>query len=170
MSFGIPETQNSQRRFGIDKDADKGTDRVCVPALQPHIYHSLHPDGTVTLFILNITQVTEKESTEYFRSRPRGSQVGAWALHQSRPVESRGSLETNVKDVQVLFVVNNLGGSAIIQLSHSVACKKIKRGVLLEAIAVSHENKHDSSFHFACFLRLGHQGDGSTRQISEKIM
>lgn len=46
-------------------------------------------------------QVTEKESTEYFQSRPRGSQVGAWALHQSRPVESRGSLETNVKDVQV---------------------------------------------------------------------
>lgn len=46
-------------------------------------------------------QVTEKESTEYFKSRPRGSQVGAWALHQSRPVESRGSLEANVKDVQV---------------------------------------------------------------------
>lgn len=45
--------------------------------------------------------MTEKESTEYFQSRPRGSQVGAWALHQSRPVESRGSLETNVKDVQV---------------------------------------------------------------------
>ncbi|CAN0082909.1 unnamed protein product, partial [Sphacelaria rigidula] len=48
-------------------------------------------------------QVSEKESTEYFQSRPRGSQVGAWALHQSRPVESRGSLETNVKDVQNKF-------------------------------------------------------------------
>ena len=48
-------------------------------------------------------QVTEKESTEYFQSRPRGSQVGAWALHQSRPVESRGSLEANVKDVQVWY-------------------------------------------------------------------
>ncbi|CBJ49183.1 pyridoxamine 5\'-phosphate oxidase [Ectocarpus siliculosus] len=47
-----------------------------------------------------MTKVTEKESTEYFKSRPRGSQVGAWALHQSRPVESRGSLEANVKDVQ----------------------------------------------------------------------
>lgn len=51
----------------------------------------------------NCSQVTEKESTEYFQSRPRGSQVGAWALHQSRPVESRGSLEANVKDVQVLI-------------------------------------------------------------------
>lgn len=47
------------------------------------------------------TQVSEKESTEYFQSRPRGSQVGAWALHQSRPVESRGALEANVKTVQV---------------------------------------------------------------------
>lgn len=46
-------------------------------------------------------QVSEKESTEYFQSRPRGSQVGAWALHQSRPVESRGALEANVKTVQV---------------------------------------------------------------------
>ena len=51
--------------------------------------------------IIDDFQVTEKESTEYFQSRPRGSQVGAWALHQSRPVESRGSLESNVKDVQV---------------------------------------------------------------------
>eukprot|EP00752_Nemacystus_decipiens_P002830 g2638.t1 len=50
-----------------------------------------------------VCKVTEKESTEYFQSRPRGSQVGAWALHQSRPVESRGSLEANVKDVQNKF-------------------------------------------------------------------
>lgn len=48
-------------------------------------------------------KVSEKESTAYFQSRPRGSQVGAWALHQSRPVESRMSLEANVKDVQVHF-------------------------------------------------------------------
>ncbi|CAM9836520.1 unnamed protein product, partial [Choristocarpus tenellus] len=44
-----------------------------------------------------VCKVSEKESTEYFQSRPRGSQVGAWALHQSRPVESRGTLEKNVK-------------------------------------------------------------------------
>ncbi|CAM9253416.1 unnamed protein product [Pylaiella littoralis] len=50
-----------------------------------------------------VCKVTEKESTEYYQSRPRGSQVGAWALHQSRPVESRGSLEANVKEVQNKF-------------------------------------------------------------------
>lgn len=50
-----------------------------------------------------VIKVSEKESVEYFQSRPRGSQVGAWALHQSRPVESRGSLETNVKEVQKKF-------------------------------------------------------------------
>ncbi|CAN0252834.1 unnamed protein product [Phaeothamnion confervicola] len=50
-----------------------------------------------------VSRVSEKEGTEYFMSRPRGSQVGAWALHQSRPVESRAALERNVKEVQDKF-------------------------------------------------------------------
>jgi len=45
--------------------------------------------GTVEL-------VSEKESDEYFASRPRGAQVGAWASRQSRPLESRNTLEAAV--------------------------------------------------------------------------
>jgi pyridoxamine 5'-phosphate oxidase len=40
-----------------------------------------------------------EESTEYFHSRPRGSQLGAWASPQSRIVESRAELEANLEDV-----------------------------------------------------------------------
>lgn len=38
-------------------------------------------------------RLSDDESTEYFRSRPRGSQIGAWASPQSRRVEDRDELE-----------------------------------------------------------------------------
>ena len=44
-------------------------------------------------------RLPEAESTEYFHSRPRGSQLGAWASPQSRVVDSREDLEENLADV-----------------------------------------------------------------------
>ena len=40
-----------------------------------------------------VERITEEESTEYFRSRPRGSQLGAWASRQSSELASRVELE-----------------------------------------------------------------------------
>lgn len=44
-------------------------------------------------------QLPEDESTAYFHSRPRGSQLGAWASPQSRVVDSRAELEQNLEEV-----------------------------------------------------------------------
>jgi pyridoxamine 5'-phosphate oxidase len=47
-----------------------------------------------------VRKVSAKESDEYFNSRPRGSQLGAWVSDQSRKVENRDVLEQRMKDLE----------------------------------------------------------------------
>jgi pyridoxamine 5'-phosphate oxidase len=39
-----------------------------------------------------VSKVPDAEADEYFATRPRGSQLGAWASNQSHPMESRDKL------------------------------------------------------------------------------
>jgi len=50
-----------------------------------------------------VEPVSDAESDAYFASRPRGSQVGAWASAQSRPLQSRAELEQAVEQVEARF-------------------------------------------------------------------
>jgi len=50
-----------------------------------------------------VEPVTDNEADEYFASRPRGSQVGAWASLQSEPLDSRELLEQRVADFEQKF-------------------------------------------------------------------
>jgi pyridoxamine 5'-phosphate oxidase len=43
-----------------------------------------------------VEKLSEEESDEYFKSRPRDSQTGAWASEQSKVIPGRGYLETRV--------------------------------------------------------------------------
>jgi len=46
-----------------------------------------------------IERVSEDESLAYFHSRPRGSQIGAWASYQSSEIECRELLADKVKEL-----------------------------------------------------------------------
>jgi pyridoxamine 5'-phosphate oxidase len=48
-------------------------------------------------------QVSDEEADAYYASRPRTSRVGAWASHQSRPLESRFALEKAVAKYTAKF-------------------------------------------------------------------
>jgi pyridoxamine 5'-phosphate oxidase len=47
--------------------------------------------------------VSEAVSDAYFASRPRGSQLGAWASEQSTVIENRAALEARLLEVQKRF-------------------------------------------------------------------
>jgi pyridoxamine 5'-phosphate oxidase len=50
-----------------------------------------------------VEKTTREESEEYFQSRPRGSQLGAWASEQSAIIPSRDALEAKLAEVQARF-------------------------------------------------------------------
>ena len=50
-----------------------------------------------------VTPVSDAEADEYFRIRPRGSQLGAWASAQSTVLPSREELERRVAEVERRF-------------------------------------------------------------------
>ena len=51
----------------------------------------------------SVSRATAEESEAYFRTRPPGSRLGAWASHQSAVLASREELEARVQDVAGRF-------------------------------------------------------------------
>lgn len=85
-------------RFFTNYNSRKGTELDQIPHaalvfLWKPLERQVRVEGTVE-------RLPEAESTDYFQSRPRGSQLGAWASPQSQVVESREALEQTLEDVK----------------------------------------------------------------------
>jgi pyridoxamine 5'-phosphate oxidase len=77
--------------FYTNRTSRKGTDLVEVPrACLLFPWHALHRQVIVEG---EVTPLSTADSEPYFRSRPRGSQLGAWASRQSTVLSSRAELE-----------------------------------------------------------------------------
>jgi pyridoxamine 5'-phosphate oxidase len=62
----------------------------------PAIEEQIRIEGTVE-------QLDDRASDDYFASRPRGSQIGAWASRQSETLDSRETLEEEYRAVEQRF-------------------------------------------------------------------
>lgn len=60
------------------------------------LYRQIRIEGVVT-------PVSDAQADEYFSSRPRGSQLGAWASDQSRELASRELFEARVAEAETRF-------------------------------------------------------------------
>ena len=88
-------------RFFTNYQSQKGLDLEANPMASLLFYwdalqRQVRVDGEVS-------RLPAQESDAYFDSRPRESQLGAWASMQSRPIESREALLQAVEDAGRCF-------------------------------------------------------------------
>jgi pyridoxamine 5'-phosphate oxidase len=62
----------------------------------PQLERQVRVEGTVT-------KTSPEESREYFASRPRGSQIGAWASPQSEVISGREVLERRQAELEEIY-------------------------------------------------------------------
>jgi pyridoxamine 5'-phosphate oxidase len=87
--------------FFTNYDSAKGRDlahhpRACLLFFWGELERQVRITGRVE-------RLTADESLAYFRSRPRGSQLGAWASPQSRVIESRDVLDRALAELDATY-------------------------------------------------------------------
>lgn len=87
--------------FFTNFESRKGTDLLANPtaALNFH-WKSLRRQVSICG---PVEPVSETEADAYHKSRPRESQVGAWASDQSRPLDSRAALEARMEAIEARY-------------------------------------------------------------------
>jgi pyridoxamine 5'-phosphate oxidase len=87
--------------FFTNYDSAKGVDLAATPYASVtfpwyQLGRQVHVRGPVS-------KVTAHDTEDYWSKRPRGSQLGAWASHQSQPIASRAALLDQLAEVTARF-------------------------------------------------------------------
>lgn len=105
---GVDAAEHPARGFVFftNYESAKGRELLAKPyaALDFH-WKSLHRQVRIRGAV---TKTTDAEADEYFATRPRMAQIGAWASQQSRPLESRFALEKAVAVLAAKFHVGTV--------------------------------------------------------------
>ena len=87
--------------FFTNYESKKGSDLNANPNVSLHFFW---PDLERQVIISGTAKkVSQKESEEYFASRPLESRIGAWASKQSSALKSREDLEERVVEIRERF-------------------------------------------------------------------
>ena len=84
---------NYESRKGEEMDANP---HVALVFLWLELQRQVRIEGEVE-------KIDPAESTRYYQSRPKGSQIGAWASPQSKVIDRREELEQKVKELETTF-------------------------------------------------------------------
>ncbi len=93
--------ENEEFVFYTNYNSSKGQQMEKSPFVSlnffwPELERQVRIDGEVR-------KVDEATSDAYFKSRPRGSQIGAWVSPQSETIENRESLDNRLKEIELKF-------------------------------------------------------------------
>ena len=90
--------------FYTHLDSAKGRDLRANPrASLLFLWRHLGEAGIQVRVSGTVEQVDDAEADAYFASRPRMSQLGAWASRQSTPLESRAAFDARLAEVEAEF-------------------------------------------------------------------
>src|SRR5215813_7795413 len=87
--------------FFTNYESRKSREMMSNPRVALTFYwHTLHRQVRIEGLV---EKVRPEESEEYFQTRPRGSQIGAWASPQSEEIANREELEQRVEEIDGRF-------------------------------------------------------------------
>lgn len=90
-------------RFFTNYESDKGVQLVAHPRAALVFHWKTLRSGVQVRVEGVIAKLSAEESDAYFASRPRGSQIGAWASKQSQPLRDRDEFETRLAEFEQRF-------------------------------------------------------------------
>jgi len=90
-------------RFFTNYESAKASQLAAHPQVALCFHWKMLRDPVQVRIEGSVTRLPEAESDAYFATRPRGSQIGAWASLQSQPLPDRATFERRVAEFEARF-------------------------------------------------------------------